>query len=108
MKTLIVATILVCLSSIVCGDIGSATNPCIFNAIQRGRYRLKQGYDVRYGHGTYQGEAHMWCEYLKEDEWLVDRDTVPYVRGGYPVEDYKDYKIDWYGYVAQREVERCV
>ena len=67
------------------------------NARQKGSYYLSQGYDIRYGHGYYKDTRHMWCEYRRDNEWVMAKDTIGYVDGGYPVEDYGGYTVTWYG-----------
>jgi len=92
--------------------IGIFTNPCIFNARQQAKRWKKKGYRVRIGHGIYKdgkktrwyikergGSAHQWAEYFdpKQQRWLMCKDTIKYVDGGYPIDSYGKYYVDWYG-----------
>ena len=36
---------------------------CQINALVQGK-KYESRYEIRYGHGWYEGERHMWCEYL--------------------------------------------
>ena len=92
--------------------IGIFSNPCIFNARQQAKRKKKEGYAVRYGHGVYKydrlnswydpklgGARHIWAEYFDpaQERWLMCKDTIKYVDGGYPVESYGGYEVQWYG-----------
>lgn len=94
--------------------IGKFSNPCIFNARQQAKRKAKEGYRVRFGHGVYKGWSakktrwydrrlggarHMWAEYFdpSQDAWVMCKDTIRYVNGGYPVEYYGGYEVHWYG-----------
>lgn len=71
---------------------------CQSNAFTKADYYKSQGYDVRFGHGWYRDEKHIWCEYYKPGKWLMAEDSIWPVFGNYPISRYKDYKLDWYGY----------
>lgn len=94
--------------------IGIFSNPCVFNARQQAKAKKKKGYRVRFGHGIVRfkgmkktrwyvprlgGCSHMWAEYYdtKQEKWLMCKDTIKNVNGGYPVESYPEYQVHWYG-----------
>ena len=93
MKLIILA---LCLLLVSCTTIRGNT-PCQRNARYQGEYYAKRGYEVRYGHGFYENEPHMWCEYKKDNQWLMARDTIWFVGEGYPRSVYRGYTVTWYG-----------
>jgi hypothetical protein len=79
---------------------GSATNPCVFNSLKEGDRWIKEGQDVRYGHGTFSNKPHQWAERFdpRSRKWLLCHDTTWNCYGNYPVACYPEYKVIWYGY----------
>lgn len=76
---------------------GFGLGKCAMNAIRQGQ-RWQKSYPIRYGHGTYKDKGHMWCEYYRNGEWVMAKDTIRYVSGGWPVEAYGGYKVKYYTY----------
>lgn len=61
---------------------------CQRNAIEQAKIYKRFDYKVRYGHGFYNGNPHMWTEYLTDGKWIKAEDTV---KGD------GHYKVTWYG-----------
>ena len=70
---------------------------CQINAFRQAK-KYEKRYEIRYGHGWYKGERHMWCEYKDNGVWLMTKDTINYVNSGWKVEDYGGYEVIFYGY----------
>ena len=76
---------------------------CQQNAIYQGTRYQRKNYEIRYGFGWYDGKRHAWCEYLKKGVWVMAKDTIRYVDGGWPVEAYGGYVVSHYGYPQEQE-----
>jgi len=79
-----------------CATISPRKGQCVAISHATARRMVRQGLEVRLGHGWFRGTPHCWVEYKKGEKWLIRDDSIWYVGRGFTFEEHGDYKLKYY------------